>query len=442
MSQVEEAVPVRSLIVGSTSFGPREINQVLNAISRDFSQYHELREGVRELASQPEPSPATKVRIGVGSYLLGRYQDAIKYLLKADGSALARLYLAKAYMATEQYEQAIEAFDVAAKAGYNPADAALGKVEALRNLGRAEEAKEILDAQPSSAQQSAEYHYQYGATLAALGEDVREVTNHYEDAIQLDGEHIGALFGLALENDRQGNDEAARNYLERSVQHFPPHVGSLLNLGLLYEDTQEYEKAAQCYERILKVYPDHPQARMYLKDAEASFDMVVDEHAERRHDRINQVLSTPVTDFELSVRARNCLQKMGIKTLGDLTKFTEQELLASKNFGETSLNEIKEMMTSRGLRLGQATETKRAQAAPVDPSTMSPDEQALLSKPVTELNLSVRARKCMIRLGIKTIGELIRCNQDELLECKNFGVTSLNEVREKLAAANLKLRGE
>ena len=73
---------------------------------------------------------------------------------------------------------------------------------------------------------------------------------------------------------------------------------------------------------------------------------------------------------------------------------------------------------------------------------MSPDEQALLEQPIADLNLSVRARKCMIRLGINTIGELVRRTGDDLLECKNFGVTSLNEVREKLTQLSLKLRGE
>jgi DNA-directed RNA polymerase subunit alpha len=73
---------------------------------------------------------------------------------------------------------------------------------------------------------------------------------------------------------------------------------------------------------------------------------------------------------------------------------------------------------------------------------MSPDEQALLERPIADLNLSVRARKCMVRLGINTIGELIRKTGDDMLECKNFGVTSLNEVREKLAALGLKMRGD
>ena len=60
----------------------------------------------------------------------------------------------------------------------------------------------------------------------------------------------------------------------------------------------------------------------------------------------------------------------------------------------------------------------------------------------SDLNLSVRARKCMARLQLNTIGELIRKTGDEMLECKNFGVTSLNEVREKLTDLGLKMRGD
>ena len=76
------------------------------------------------------------------------------------------------------------------------------------------------------------------------------------------------------------------------------------------------------------------------------------------------------------------------------------------------------------------------------PTEVPPEMQAMLAKPIGDLNLSVRARKCMIRLGVSTIGELVRRTGDELLECKNFGVTSLNEVREKLTGHALKLRGD
>ncbi|HEY2881900.1 MAG TPA: DNA-directed RNA polymerase subunit alpha C-terminal domain-containing protein, partial [Pirellulales bacterium] len=167
-----------------------------------------------------------------------------------------------------------------------------------------------------------------------------------------------------------------------------------------------------------------------------------DEDERRKRDRLSQMLNVPVTDFELSVRSRNCLQKMGVMTLGDLARTTEADLLASKNFGETSLVEIREMMEAKGLSLGMLAKEVAAPEPVYEPEIMTPDEAALLDRPITDLNLSVRARKCMVRLGINTIGELVRRTGDDLLECKNFGVTSLNEVREKLTLKNIKLRGD
>ena len=73
---------------------------------------------------------------------------------------------------------------------------------------------------------------------------------------------------------------------------------------------------------------------------------------------------------------------------------------------------------------------------------LSEQEQAVLGKSVSELNLSVRARKCMNRLGINTLGDLVQRTADELLESKNFGMTSLTEVREKLQTYGLSLRGD
>ena len=111
-------------------------------------------------------------------------------------------------------------------------------------------------------------------------------------------------------------------------------------------------------QRILDAFPNHKRAKLFMQDAQASSNMYYDEEAQKKRDRLSQVLGVPVTDFELSVRSRNCLQKMGIFTLGDLARCSEQELLASKNFGETSLDEIREMLTSKGLQLGQLAHEK------------------------------------------------------------------------------------
>ena len=64
------------------------------------------------------------------------------------------------------------------------------------------------------------------------------------------------------------------------------------------------------------------------------------------------------------------------------------------------------------------------------------------STPIDELNLSVRARRCVTTLNLATAGELAEKTATELLECKNFGATSLKEIREKLANLGLKLKGE
>ena len=65
-----------------------------------------------------------------------------------------------------------------------------------------------------------------------------------------------------------------------------------------------------------------------------------------------------------------------------------------------------------------------------------------MNRPISDLQLSVRARKCMSRLGINTMGEVMQRTADELLESRNFGMTSLSEVREKLQAMGLSLRGD
>ncbi len=66
----------------------------------------------------------------------------------------------------------------------------------------------------------------------------------------------------------------------------------------------------------------------------------------------NRYLAKPVADLELSVRAGNCLETANIKTIRELVVKTEKEMLEYKNFGKTSLNEIKDQLANMGLTLG------------------------------------------------------------------------------------------
>jgi len=63
-------------------------------------------------------------------------------------------------------------------------------------------------------------------------------------------------------------------------------------------------------------------------------------------------LNLPLSELKLSVRASNCLESENIHTLRDLVVRTEEQLLEVRNFGETTLNEVKEKLADLGLRLG------------------------------------------------------------------------------------------
>lgn len=456
----EPMIDLRALLLEREDFEGGMVSRLRDGLAQGSGQIRALREIAetlhKRLATAAAPTQKKiHLKLGIAYYYLGRMTLAIEHLNKTEGPlafyylGLAHLFLAQAQTqigtpaAVDHLNAAFQAFDRAEKAGYAAQQAQLQKAGVLRLQGRLADAKAILAKLKESAAHNAEYYYQEGAIAEVEGDRWRAARS-FERAVELDPRHAGALFRLGWLNDQQGNDEEAIAYYERCLKYPPIGKGVLYNLGILYEDNEKYDKAVACFRQLYKLDPHDPRARLFLKDAEASQSMYFSPEEDQLNQQFRQVLEIPVTDFELSVRARNCLKRLNIKTLGDLTRVTEAQLLASKNFGETSLQEIRQIMASKGLRIGQSLE----QGQRYDPrhqsqaQYLSPEQQALLNKPVTELNLSVRARKCMNRLGITTLGELIERSADELLEAKNFGQTSLKEVREKLAQYNLRLRGD
>jgi DNA-directed RNA polymerase subunit alpha len=270
----------------------------------------------------------------------------------------------------------------------------------------------------------------------------------YDQVLGLEPNHKQALFRLAINVDLRGEDDEARELYERALMAPPVNSACVINLGILYEDMGNYRRAMQCFDLALHANPDDVRARMYRRDAAAALNMYYDEDQERRDDKRNKLLRTPINDFELSVRSRNCLAKMNIRTLGDLVKKTEAELLSYKNFGETSLTEIKEILKNKGLHLGMTSDELMSRelgesiepvASPEEmPDPHSPDP---VRRPITELDLSVRSRRIVDLLKIRTIGDLSNKTEAELLACPNFGQTSLNEIKTKLDEFGLSLRG-
>jgi DNA-directed RNA polymerase subunit alpha len=88
-----------------------------------------------------------------------------------------------------------------------------------------------------------------------------------------------------------------------------------------------------------------------------------EEEMEVEQEQLNENLFKSVDELELSVRSANCLKHADIKLIGELVQKTESEILATKNFGRKSLNEIKEILAEMGLSLGMKVENFPAKLA-------------------------------------------------------------------------------
>lgn len=390
----------------------------------------------------PKTSAKGVLATGIGLFILGRNDEAIRKLIKAKECKEKFVYLAFALRRMGQFDEAIENLQKATDYEADTLSITLEKAATYRCASDFDAAARELKGCANFEKVSAGYHYQLGRLAEARGL-YDEAMDNYKTALELAPNHQEALFHLAFRCDLSGDEEAAIDYYKQIVSTGPAYVNALMNLAVLYEDMGEFDRAAWYIDKVLKFHPNHQRAILLKKDIESSKTMFHDEEKERKKSRKVQIIETPISDFELSVRSRNCLQKMNLQTVGDLLNITETELLSYKNFGETSLREIKMILESKGLHLGMALEEK--QLASAETSERSAEgvedrDEKLLKKSVDELQLSVRSRKCLQKLNIRTINDMVRRTEAELLGVKNFGVTSLNEIKKAIGKIGLSLR--
>jgi DNA-directed RNA polymerase subunit alpha len=424
----------------------RDLIDLMRSVRRSSWARDELLALDRNFEKQVSPN-ITKdeepFRKAVFAWLLGRTEEAVTAMNRRKQNPVAAFILGRILEDAGSLDEAVDQYKQAASGLKEEPVVRLSLANAYRLAGETEKASSELGraekaagAQPEIA---AEIAFQRGQLAEGEG-DAEGALDLYNKALELDPIHWGAAFRMGYVFDLRGEDELAVSYYERCAEAGSHTVGAMTNLALLYEDRGDHERAIACYRDILRTEPSNQRAHLFLKGAIEATEEVYDEIERKEQEKLDQVLRTPVADFELSVRSRNVLGRMNIRTLSDLVQKTEAEMLAYRNFGETSLHEIKHILVAKGLRLGmRREEVERRHQRERLALVMSDRDSRTLSAPATELNLSVRSHRCMARLGIRTIGDLVTRTSEELLATKNFGHTSLAEVRSKLVEFGLSL---
>jgi len=427
----------------------RSIQEFAFSDHNHLQRFREMVEALGRQAAQDD-SPASKdaaLRAGLCEWMLGRPARALEQLNRAKSTADRHFYAGLCQRELRSFAAAKSEFEKAAAQGWPAAACVCERAETAVVAGELDAAKTLIDGLDAGSKDSAVGCYVRGRLLEKQG-DVEGAMAAYDRALELEPTHPRALFHMAFLSDLHGSDERALELYRRCATLAPVHANALINLSVVLEDRGETDEAETCLRRVLAANPNHHRAGLFLRDVMSSANEVIDEEWERQSEARNALLDTPISEYELSVRSRNCLKKLNINTLGDLARVSEADLLAYKNFGETSLSEIKVMLTQKGLRLGMALEagSGSAPAAAARPAAVvrrpvpagNPD---LLNKPVSEMELSVRSRKCLQRLGIATVGDLAARSETELLAIRNFGQTSLNEIKRRLGEMGVNLAG-
>jgi len=108
--------------------------------------------------------------------------------------------------------------------------------------------------------------------------------------------------------------------------------------------------AANILQRHLDIFVNYGQLP---EEEEEEEEITIEEKA------LYEKLRLPISELELSVRSSNCLREANIKTIADLVRKTEAELLSQRNFGKKSLSEIGELLKGMGLTLGMKVDLKK-----------------------------------------------------------------------------------
>ncbi|MFH1227222.1 MAG: DNA-directed RNA polymerase subunit alpha C-terminal domain-containing protein [Planctomycetota bacterium] len=413
------------------NLGLDEILKLRTKIYQSNKYFSKFEKALNEFSSEKSKKlSATKaeVRKGIGLWMLSKNEDAVKILEAVHRSKESDYFLALAYFDIGYYNKAKDLLAKLYKESSNEMEITFPYIDVKIKLGEAEESYELIQKIKKENRNSAEIHYYSGLALEYMGK-YEDAEKEYQNTLRIEKNHAPTIFRLAYNSDLNGQDEEAINLYKQIRTESYAYTNALLNMGIMYEDKGELEKARECYHKVVVSYPNHARARLFLGDVEATGDMFYDEELKRKELTLKQLLNQPLTDFRLSMRSKKLMETLDVKTLGDLVKKSEEDLMKIENFGQKSLSEIKDLLARRGLALAIPGETFSIESMARGQVLATPQKaENLLNKSVFEIDWSARVRSALDKMKIYTLGDLVQKTEHDFLGVRNFGQTSLDEI--------------
>jgi tetratricopeptide (TPR) repeat protein len=395
-----------------------------------------------ERVSKVIPPAEKGLRKALVEMAMGDYEQA-EGILASESSREAKVFLAQVLLAKGDARGAKVALSEAIKNLSDAQDALLVEIALVASSLKCGEALRV------ALDHAKEGDAGRGLIKALFDEqcgDHQVAIEGLMEASEQEGPYQGqALFHLANLQDRWGDDALALQTYEKINALGYGFEESFVNAGIILEDRGDYAKALAYYEKALKLNPGNRRAAMYHADAEACLDMFYDERKQRQDVKTFEILNIPISDFELSVRSRNCLSKMNIFTLKDLITKTEQELLGYKNFGETSLKEIRAMLAKKGLHLGmtRVEEQPLAERIKMNAQLYSEEREYSLEEldtAIEDLDLSYRTKSALHKMGFESLRDITMRTGTDLESNPNFSAACLQELNALLEEKGLSYR--
>ena len=227
-----------------------------------------------------------------------------------------------------------------------------------------------------------------------------------EEGLPTDFESIGKEFPATRERIRKIEAHAIRKLIHPSrTKSFIVDINDLKNSEFL---TDEEKKQLAEIEDDIIIDSNTDSGSKYIETLQSIYQAFQDRKT------LNE---ETIEQMDFSVRTQECLKKVGVKTINDLTNMTEEELRSVRNIG-SGVDEVLAKIAEYNLSLATEQDNRK----PKDASAIT----------IEEMNLSVRAFNSLARAGIKTLDDLIKLSEEDLRKIKNLGSRGAEEVLRKI----------